>query len=175
MWVAPPGSIPNTHKPNWVQKCWQDHYTSLPAHLHPLSRLYRVYQKEVNSLKNESKLKNMKYLVKFYFNHINLYLIFPQLQNHWCVTVNKSIVATFVSQAKMQLRQVSKNQKSFEINLRVWRHSVRSRWVCMKSEVSSRACVTFRRYDEYAWGQRLGYFVRGQNAIGGHTCTRIDL
>ena len=30
--------------------------------------VYRVYQKEVNSLKNDSKLKSMKYLVKILFN-----------------------------------------------------------------------------------------------------------
>ena len=55
----------------------------------------------------------------------------------------------------------------FIINLRVWRHSVRSRWVCTRSEVSSRACVTFRNHNEYAWGQRLEFFVRSQNVIEG--------
>ena len=44
----------------------------------------------------------------------------------------------------------------------------------MKSEVNSRACVTFRGHNEYALGQRLGYEVRGQDAIKGHTCHRID-
>ena len=31
------------------------------------SLLYRVYQKEVNSLKNDSTLKSMKYLIKILF------------------------------------------------------------------------------------------------------------
>ena len=74
----------------------------------------------------------------------------------------------------MQLCQVNKNQNSFGINLRVWRNSVRSWCVCMRSEVSSRARVTFRRHDEYSWGQGLGIFIKGPNAIEGHTCTRID-
>ena len=37
------------------------------------------------------------------------------LQNHWCVTVSKSSVAIFVSQAEMQLCQVNKNQTALEL------------------------------------------------------------
>ena len=97
------------------------------------------------------------------------------MQNHWCLTINNDPVATFVSQAKMHLRQVSENQNNFKICLRVWCHPVRSQWVCIRSEVSSGACLTFRSHDEYAWGQRLGFFIRGQNAIEGLTCPKIDL
>ena len=83
----------------------------------------------------------------------------------------------FVSQAQMQLRQVNENQNSFEINLEsdTMVHPERSWWVRMRSEVNSRACVTFSDRNEYAWCQRLGYEVRGQYAIEGHTCSRIDL
>ena len=47
----------------------------------------------------------------------------------WCVTINNDAVAIFVSQARMQLRKVNENQNS--LNFRVWRHVVRSQWVCM--------------------------------------------
>ena len=42
-----------------------------------IESLYRVYQKRVNSLKNDSKLKSMKYLVKilFYLDKIVSYLL----------------------------------------------------------------------------------------------------
>ena len=39
---------------------------------------YRVYQKEVNSLKNDSKLKSMKYLVKILFHLDKKYEVFGQ-------------------------------------------------------------------------------------------------
>ena len=97
------------------------------------------------------------------------------MQNHWCVTINNDPVVTFVSQAKMHLRQFNENQNNFKNYLRVWRHPVRSQWVCMRSEVSFGACMTFRSHNEYAWGQKLGFFVRGQNAIESPTCSKIDL
>ena len=56
--------------------------------------------------------------ILFYLGDI-LIACFPQLQNHWCVTINDYSVANFVSQAKMQLRQVNKTQNGFKINLRV--------------------------------------------------------
>ena len=97
--------------------------------------MYRVYQKEVNSLKNNSKLKSIRYLdnILFLINKPMIYL--PRVQNPWCVTINNDSVAIFVSQAKMQLHQGNNNQNSFEMNLRgltfiLWGH------------------------DEYAWGQR---------------------
>ena len=52
----------------------------------------------------------MKYLVKVLFHLDKLVSCLPQLQSHWCRTVNNySSVAIFVSQAKMQLRQVNEN------------------------------------------------------------------
>ena len=39
--------------------------------------IYRVYEKEVNSLKNDSKLKSMKYLVKILFKLDKLLSCFP--------------------------------------------------------------------------------------------------
>ena len=73
----------------------------------------------VNSLKNDSKLKSIKYLVKILFYLDKLVSCPPQLQNLWCVTGNNSSVAISVSQAKMQLRQVNENPNEFEINLAV--------------------------------------------------------
>ena len=42
-----------------------------------IESLYRVYQGRVNSLKNDSKLKSMKYLVKilFYLDKLVSYLL----------------------------------------------------------------------------------------------------
>ena len=57
----------------------------------------------------------------------------------------------------------------------MWHHPEMSRWEHMRSKVNSRTCVTIRGQNEYAWGQRLGYEVRGQDTIKGHTCHRIDL
>ena len=84
-------------------------------------------------------------------------------------------MAIFVRQAKMQLHQVNENQNSFAMNLRVLRQSVRSRWICIRSEVSSGHVWHSEVMMNISWGQRLGFFVRGQNAIEWHTCPRIDL
>ena len=44
-----------------LKLCW------CSASTHQMWYIYRVYQKEVNSLKNDSKLKSVKYLVKILF------------------------------------------------------------------------------------------------------------
>ena len=75
-----------------------------------------MYQKQVSSLKNDSKSKGLKYLVNIFFQLSKQYLI---SQNHWCVIIDDESIASFVSQAKMQWRQVYENQNGFEINLGV--------------------------------------------------------
>ena len=89
-----------------------------------IRRFYRVYQNQVNSLKNACNLKSMKVMVKIFFYLDSLKLVFP--------TVAKSLLcdndilayfllakAGFVSQAKKQLRQVNKTQNRSKINLRM--------------------------------------------------------
>ena len=104
---------------------WQkmEKNTACPYHL------YRVYQKEVNILKKDSKLKSMKYLVKILFCLDKLISCLPQVDN--------SSVATFISQAKMQLRQVNENQNRFELSVTsscevtISLHEVRGQFLCM--------------------------------------------
>ena len=62
------------------------------------------------------------------------------LQYNLCVTINNDSVAIWVSQARTQLCQVTESQISFKS---VWCHAERSRWICMRSGVKSRACVIF--------------------------------
>ena len=57
------------------------------------------------------------------------------------MTVNNSSVAIFVSQAKMQLRQVNENPNRFEITLTVT-SSCEVTISLQRSEVNSCACVT---------------------------------
>ena len=133
-----------------------------------------MYQKEVNRLKNDSKLKSMKYLVKILFYLDKLVSCLPQLQNHWCLTVNKSSVAIFVSQAKMQLRQVNKNPNRFAINLPVTSscevtislHEVRGQFLYM---VTSN-CVLIS--NEKSQPLTSCIFITSSE---GHTCPGTDL
>ena len=54
-------------------------------------------------------------------------LVFRRLKNHWCVTVNNDLLAIFMSQAKMQLRQVNENQNNLKLiwgcDVMLWGHN----------------------------------------------------
>ena len=41
-------------------------------------------------------------------------------------------------------------------------HAVRSHWMCMRTDVNSRSFMILRGHNEYLWGKRLGYHVRGR-------------
>ena len=71
-----------------------------------------------------------------------MYEVSGQLQNHWCVTVNTNPVTIFVSQEKMQLRQVNENQIGFDINMGVTSSCEVTR-PFKRSEVKFGACVAF--------------------------------
>ena len=124
-------------------------------------------------MKNESNSKSMRYLVDIQF-----YLI---KSTSCLLSITKSLVCYnqlwlggyFYESRKMQLHQVNENQNSFVINLTAWHHPVRSRWVCVKLEVNSGACLFFRGHGEYAWGQKFGYDIRGQDVIEGHTSPEL--
>ena len=110
---------------------------------------FREYQGEINSSKNNFELKRMKYLT-------NLDLVFHRFPNHYYAAINKDSVVIFMSQAKMSCCEVT--------------------WVCIGSEVMNFSeCVIFTGHDKYAWGQRLGYDVRGKTQSEGHTCPTIEL
>ena len=93
-------------------------------------------KKKVNTLKNYSNFKSIRYLGNIIFlkDKSKMYLPPAPMQNHWCVTINSDSVAGFVSQAEMQLHQVNENQNRFE-----WI------WGCD---------VILLGHDEYAWSQR---------------------
>ena len=77
--------------------------------------------------------------------------------------------AYFCEPSKISAVPSQENQISFEIwgcNVILWG---------LSEYVWGPRRVTFRGHDEHAWGQRLGYDVRDQDAIEGHTCPLIDL
>ena len=130
-----------------------------------------MYQKEVNSLKNDSKLKSMKYLVKILF-YLDKLVVFPSCK---ITGVWQSIIAQwlfFVSQAKMQLHQVNENQNRFETNLAVTSscevtmslHEVKGQFLCM--------CNLQLRFDLYQKIPTSCIFIVTSE---GHTCPGTDL
>ena len=102
-----------------------------------------MYQKEVNSSKNNSELTHTRYLVNYLFKLDKSTSCLPPVEKSMMCDNQYWRSDYFCEPSKNAVVPSQWKSKQFEINLRVWHHAVRSQWVCMRSEVNSETCVTF--------------------------------